>query len=102
MHALTERSVFVFLLQFALLLGAARVMGAAAEKLRQPSVLGELLAGVLLGPAVLGRLLPGLHGALFPADPTQEHLLEMLSWLGMIFLILRTGLEVDLRLWRFL
>lgn len=102
MHALSERSVFIFLTQFAVLLAAARLMGALAQKLRQPSVLGELVAGILLGPAVLGHLLPGVHGAIFPHDQTQEHLLEMLSWLGMILLILRTGLEVDLRLWRFL
>lgn len=102
MHALDEHAVYIFLLQFAVLLGAARLLGALALKLRQPSVLGELVAGVLLGPAVLGHLLPGLHGALFPAGPTQENLLEMLSWIGMILLILRTGLEVDLRLWGFL
>ena len=102
MHALQDHEVFIFLLQFAVLLGAARLLGALALKLRQPSVLGELIAGVLLGPAVLGHLLPHLHGALFPPGATQEHLLEMLSWIGMILLILRTGLEVDLRLWGFL
>ena len=102
MHALAEHTVFVFLLQFAVLLAAARLMGGLALKLRQPSVMGELLAGVLLGPAVFGHILPGAHAALFPDGATQEQLLEMLSWIGMILLILRTGLEVDLRLWRFL
>ena len=102
MHSLDEHAVFIFLLQFAVLLGAARLLGALALKLRQPSVLGELVAGVLLGPAVFGHLLPGFHGALFPPGATQENLLEMLSWIGMILLILRTGLEVDLRLWGFL
>ena len=102
MPPLSEHVVFILLTQFAVLVAAARLMGGLAQKLRQPAVLGELLAGVLLGPAILGRLFPGIHGALFPADPTQEHLLEMLSWMGMILLILRTGLEVDLRLWRFL
>ena len=102
MHALDEHAIFIFLLQFAVLLGAARLLGALALKLRQPSVLGELIAGVLLGPAVFGHLLPGPHGALFPAGATHENLLEMLSWIGMILLILRTGLEVDLRLWGFL
>src|SRR3954471_1107245 len=102
MRALSEHSVFVFLLQFAVLLAAARVLGALARKLRQPSVLGELLAGILLGPAIFGHLWPAAHAAIFPTDQTQEHLLEMLSWLGMIFLILRTGLELDLRLLRML
>jgi Kef-type K+ transport system membrane component KefB/nucleotide-binding universal stress UspA family protein len=102
MRPLSEHAIFVFLLQFTVLLAAARGLGAVAQKLKQPSVVGELLAGIILGPAILGHLWPAAHGALFPKDPTQEHLLEMLSWLGMILLILRTGLEVDLRLWRFL
>ncbi|GAC1340647.1 MAG: cation:proton antiporter [Myxococcales bacterium] len=102
MHGLSEHAVFIFLLQFALLLAAARLFGALAQKLKQPTVLGELLAGVLLGPAVFGHLWPAAHAAIFPPDELQQHLLEMLSWLGMILLILRTGLEVDLRLWRFL
>ncbi len=102
MHALDEHAIFIFLLQFAVLLGAARLLGALALKLRQPSVLGELIAGVLLGPAVFGHFAPGAHGALFPPGATHENLLEMLSWIGMILLILRTGLEVDLRLWGFL
>src|SRR3954470_2840400 len=102
MRALSEHAVFIFLLQFGLMLAGARVLGALARKLRQPSVLGELLAGILLGPAIFGHLWPAGHAAIFPADQTQEHLLEMLSWLGMIFLILRTGLELDLRLLRML
>jgi Kef-type K+ transport system membrane component KefB/nucleotide-binding universal stress UspA family protein len=102
MHALSDQAVFIFLLQFALLLLAARAFGALAQKLNLPTVVGELLAGVFLGPAVFGHLWPAAHAAIFPPDEVQQHLLEMLSWLGMIFLILRTGLEVDLRLWRFL
>jgi Kef-type K+ transport system membrane component KefB/nucleotide-binding universal stress UspA family protein len=102
MHGLTEQNVFLFLLQFALMLAAARGLGALARRLKQPTVMGELIAGVLLGPAVLGHFWPAVHAAIFPPDQVQQHLLEMLSWLGMIFLILRTGLEVDLRLWRFL
>ncbi len=102
MRALSEHAVFVFLLQFAVMLALARGFGAVARKFRQPSVLGELLAGILLGPAVFGHLWPAAHAALFPANQEQEHLLEMLSWLGMILLILRTGLELDLRLLRLL
>src|SRR3954464_1674879 len=102
MRALSEHAVFIFLLQFGLMLAAARLLGGVARKLGQPSVLGELLAGILLGPAILGHLWPAAQHAIFPANQTQEHLLEMLSWLGMIFLILRTGLELDLRLLRML
>src|SRR5512140_804918 len=102
MRALSEHTVYIFLLQFAVMLALARGFGALARKFRQPGVLGELLAGILLGPAVFGHLWPAAHAALFPSNQEQEHLLEMLSWLGMIFLILRTGLELDLRLLRLL
>lgn len=102
MRALSEHAVFIFLLQFAVLLAAGRLLGALAARLKQPSVLGELIAGVLLGPAILGHLWPGGHAFLFPREPEQEHLLELLSWIGMILLILRTGLEVDLRFWKYL
>src|ERR1700682_1778653 len=102
MHGLTEQNVFLFLLQFALMLAAARGLGALAQRLKQPTVMGELIAGVLLGPAVRGHLWAAAHAAIFPPDQVQQHMLEMLSWLGMIFLILRAGLEVDVRLWRFL
>src|SRR3954466_5955841 len=102
MRALSEHAVFIFLLQFGLMLAAARLLGGGARKLGQPSVLGELFAGILLRPAILGHLWPAAQHAIFPANQTQEHLLEMLSWLGMILLILRTGLELDLRLLRLL
>jgi Kef-type K+ transport system membrane component KefB/nucleotide-binding universal stress UspA family protein len=102
MRALSEHAVFIFLLQFAVLLAAGRLLGAVAARFRQPSVLGELMAGILLGPAILGHIWPGGHAVLFPREQEQEHLLEMLSWIGMILLILRTGLEVDLRFWKYL
>ncbi|BDG05153.1 cation:proton antiporter domain-containing protein [Anaeromyxobacter oryzae] len=100
MHGLGEHQLLVFLLQFTVLLGAARLLGALARRLGQPSVMGEVIAGVLLGPPILGRLLPGFQAALFPDDPQQAGLLELLSWIGMILLMLRTGIETDLSRWR--
>ena len=50
MRGLSEHTIFVFLLQFAVMLAAARILGALVQKLRQPAVLGELLAGILLEP----------------------------------------------------
>ena len=102
MRALSEHAVFLFLLQFGLLLAAGRLLGAVAARFREPSVLGELLAGILLGPAIFGHLWPAGRALLFPRDQEQEHMLEMISWIGMILLILRTGLEVDLRFWKYL
>jgi Kef-type K+ transport system membrane component KefB len=58
-----------FFLQMAVIVAACRVTGWLAKRyLGQPQVVGEMIAGVLLGPSVLGWLAPGLEAALFPAD----------------------------------
>ncbi len=100
MHGLTERQFLVFLLQFTLLLGVARILGAVARRFGQPSVIGEVLAGVLLGPTILGHAAPGLEAWIFPGDARQAGLLELLSWIGMILLMARTGIDMDLSRWR--
>jgi Kef-type K+ transport system membrane component KefB/nucleotide-binding universal stress UspA family protein len=100
MRGLSEHQFLVFLVQFTLLLGAARLLGAVARRFGQPSVMGEVIAGMLLGPGVLGWLAPGLEAAVFPEDAQQGGLLELLSWIGMILLMLRTGIDTDLSRWR--
>jgi len=66
----------------------------------QPAVIGEIAAGVLLGPSVLGHLAPGLHDWLFPDDPLQRSLLAGPAWIGVFLLLIVTGLETDLALIR--
>ena len=88
--------IFLFLLQFALLLASARLLGEVMKRYGQPPVFGELLAGILLGPSFLGWIAPSLSALFFPPDPQQYHLIELISWLGMIFLLLFTGLEIDI------
>ncbi|BDG09118.1 cation:proton antiporter domain-containing protein [Anaeromyxobacter paludicola] len=100
MRGLGEHELLVFLLQFTLLLGAARLLGGLARRLGQPSVMGEVLAGVLLGPTVLGHLLPGVQAFVFPRDARQGGLLELLSWIGMVLLMMRTGIDTDVARWR--
>ena len=87
--------IFLFLLQFAILLAAARLLGELMKQYDQPPVFGELLAGIILGPSVLGWIAPTFSAWLFPLDPQQYQFLELLSWLGMLFLLLFTGLELD-------
>ena len=93
---MTEENLGLFLLQVLLLLGSARGLGAVLRHFGYPPLVGEIAVGLLLGPTLLGRALPALHAALFPADVIQQTMLETVSWLGVLFLLLETGLEVDL------
>jgi Kef-type K+ transport system membrane component KefB len=93
-----EHELFLFFVEFALLLVVARALGELANRLRLPSVVGELLAGLVLGPSLFGSVAPGLFRAVFPHQPEQFHLLEVLSWLGVIMLLILTGLETDVQL----
>src|SRR3954452_16388311 len=79
-----------FLGMLVVLLGAAKLLGALAERLGQPAVLGELTAGVLAGASVLG--LVNLQDA---ADPRNEAL-HLLAELGVVLLLFEIGLETDL------
>src|SRR6266403_1255621 len=58
--------------------------------------MGELIAGVLLGPSVLGALLPDLQHAIFPPDREQKAMIDAVSQLGILMLLLLTGMETDL------
>jgi Kef-type K+ transport system membrane component KefB len=95
---LDHHAVFLLLLQLAVLLFMARFLGEIMRKLGQPPVVGELLAGVVLGPSVFGALLPSLQAAVFPPSQHQADLLAVVSWIGVLFLLIVTGLETDLRL----
>src|SRR5688500_6372249 len=96
--SLDHHAVFLLLVQLAVLLFMARFLGEVARKLGQPAVVGELLAGVVLGPSVFGALLPELQAMAFPRSQHQSDLLGVVSWLGVLCLLVVTGLETDLGL----
>lgn len=83
-----------------MLLLAARVLAEVAQRLGQPAVVGEILAGILLGPSLLAGFFPGVAAWLVPQSQTAGHLLELVSLIGALFLLLITGLETDLGLIR--
>jgi Kef-type K+ transport system membrane component KefB len=56
----------LFFLQLAVILGACRLVGMLAKKIGQPQVVGEMIAGVLLGPSLFGLLLPHVQQYVFP------------------------------------
>ncbi len=97
---ISGHAILILLLQLAGLLALARILSEVMRRLRQPAVIGELLAGIILGPTILGHYLPALQRAVFPLSVAQFHLLEVVSWLGMVLLLLLTGLETDLRVMR--
>lgn len=83
----------LLLLQVAVVLAAARLAGRAARHLGQPQVVGEMLAGILLGPSVLGALAPAAAASLFP--PASLGFLNALSQLGLVLFMFVVGLELD-------
>lgn len=91
----TEDNIFIFLVQIFLLLGLARVLGELFRKWKQPALTAEILVGVLLGPTILGRFFPSVYQYVFPANATQHNMLETVAWLGVLFLLLEVGLEID-------
>ncbi len=98
LKSLPHHAVFLLLLQIAVLLAMARFLGEIMRKLGQPAVIGELVAGVVLGPSVLGALAPQVQAFIFPPVQSQADLLAVVSWLGVLFLILSTGFETDIGL----
>jgi Kef-type K+ transport system membrane component KefB/nucleotide-binding universal stress UspA family protein len=89
-------SVVIFLCQIIALLVCGRLMGELMQRLGQPAVMGQLIAGILLGPSVLGALWPELQHSLFPASPDQKAMMDAVAQLGILLLLLLTGMETDL------
>lgn len=81
-------------LQMVVILAAARIMAALFRLIRQPAVMGEMAAGILLGPSLLGRLAPDVMHALFP--PNGLGPLFALSQVGLVLFMFLIGLEVNL------
>jgi len=98
LRPLAGHAVVLFILQLSVLLTVARMGSELVKRLGLPSVIGELAAGILVGPTFFGHFFPHAFRALFPPDAEQFHLLEIMSWFGMILLLLLTGVETDLRL----
>jgi Kef-type K+ transport system membrane component KefB len=78
-------------LQMAVILAAARLMGVAFRFIGQPEVIGEMAAGILLGPSLLGRVAPAIMNGLFPAAALGP--LYALSQVGLILFMFLVGLE---------
>jgi Kef-type K+ transport system membrane component KefB len=83
----------LLLVQLILIVLLARVFGSIFARLGQPTVIGEMLAGIALGPSLLGALLPGAFGFVFP--PSSMGALRILSQVGVILFMFVVGMELD-------
>jgi Kef-type K+ transport system membrane component KefB len=89
----SEEMLFTVLVQLLVIMTAARVFGSLFRALRQPMVVGEIAAGLILGPSCFGHFFPETSAAIF--DPSVSDVFGVLSQLGLILLLFVVGLEFD-------
>jgi Kef-type K+ transport system membrane component KefB len=97
MQKLIPLQLMIFLIQIICLLGLARLCGEIVKKFGMPIVLGELLAGVILGPTVFGTLAPDIFSSLFHLPIDAGIALDGLMSLSVIFLLFVVGMEMELK-----
>ncbi|HEY7751391.1 MAG TPA: cation:proton antiporter, partial [Ignavibacteriaceae bacterium] len=98
LFAAISEDILILLIQISVLLISARFFGEIAQRLGQPSVLGEIIAGIIIGPSLLGNIFPAFNGWIIPVTEIQKSLLDVITLIGAMFLLLITGLETDLAL----
>ncbi len=93
-HHLSE-PLAVLLLQIIVIIAFARLFGFLFKKIGQPAVIGEIVAGIILGPSIIGAYFPGINHFLFPAASLVT--LSFLSQIGLILFMFIVGMELDLK-----
>jgi Kef-type K+ transport system membrane component KefB len=86
-----------FFLELAVILATCRVVGLIAKGVGQPQVVGEMIAGVVLGPSLLGQIAPGVQQALFPSGPANV-VLYTVAQIGLVLYMFLIGLNFDVDL----
>ncbi|HEX4851999.1 MAG TPA: cation:proton antiporter, partial [Puia sp.] len=84
----------ILLLQIIVIVLCTRLVGLLFNRIGQPAVIGEIVAGIILGPSLLGLFFPNISGFIFPASSLNN--LQFISQLGLILFMFVVGLEVDL------
>ncbi|MDP3583112.1 MAG: cation:proton antiporter, partial [Ignavibacteria bacterium] len=96
--SLTEHDIVLFLLSVAVMLFFSRAIGEFLKKFKQPIVLGEILAGIILGPTIFGALFPGIMNDFLSNTGSVNIAFQGITLLAVVMLLLVSGLEVDLSL----
>jgi Kef-type K+ transport system membrane component KefB/mannitol/fructose-specific phosphotransferase system IIA component (Ntr-type) len=95
---MTASEVTLFLLSISIMLFFAKLLGEVFVKLNQSAVTGEILAGIILGPTILGAFFPDIYSMMFPDAGNLKTALDGIILLALIVLLLLSGIEVDLPL----
>ncbi len=98
MGKLSHVDVVHLLVQLSIMLLMGRLLAEAARKFKQPAVVGEIIAGLLLGPTVLGMINPDWFQSLFPVPSSSAIVLTGFVQVAVIMLLFIAGLEVDLHI----
>src|SRR5215831_6620946 len=93
-----DHTTAIFAAELILLLFFGRLLGESISRVGQPAIFGQLLAGVLLGPSIFGALMPGVRAAIFPDTPSLKSMIDAISQIGILVLLLLTGMETNLAL----
>ena len=90
---ITQNPLAILILQIIVILILSRLFAYFSQKIKQPSVIGEIIAGIVLGPSVLGALFPGIFTFIFPQSSIET--LHFLSQIGLILFMFIVGMELD-------
>jgi Kef-type K+ transport system membrane component KefB len=97
MSKLNQHEIMALLVQLSVMLLMGRLFAELARKLKQPAVVGEIIAGLILGPTVLGMVMPGWFESLFPSGSSWL-VLDGFVQIAVVMLLFIAGLEVDLHI----
>ncbi len=97
-ESLGSGAVILLMLQLSVILATCRLFAEIARRFNQPGVVGEIIAGVILGPTLLGTVFPEIFTYIFPADGNSKLMLEGFTQVAVVLLLFIAGLEVDLHI----
>ena len=101
MKILDAHDITIVLFEIGIMLGLSRFLGEIARRYRQPMVVGEILAGIILGPTILGAIFPDLQNIIFPMRHNTLVIMEGLTTVAVVLLLLVAGIEINLSsVWR--